>query len=239
MFTTLLSFFTFGLYGQSLRSEGEFYGGIKAGINLSKITSMKFIKRPATESTKEEADYGKFGYGFQLGYFQGYHFSDDLALQVELLYNITNSKTAKMGADDKTYLEKKFRNQSIDLPVLVKYYPAESLYIAAGPKFGFAIYMQEKESNFVNGSEVNGDIAKYENINRNGRIGKIFNFAGVIGIGYDFTENFSLEGRYTYGFAPSVYDADKINIAFSSINNFEIGKNNNYSIWQLGLAYTF
>lgn len=131
-------FFTSNLKAQIFKEEGYFYGGIKLGGSLSKVTMENF----------------KYNFGFQVGVLGGYYITDEFAIELEMLASFRNTKNKQGG---KTFLS----NAYLDFPLLAKVYPLDCFYVLAGPQFAFNFSsdfneFQTKKVNVFNFSAVGG-----------------------------------------------------------------------------------
>ncbi|GGD45942.1 hypothetical protein GCM10011361_11130 [Muriicola marianensis] len=88
----------------------------------------------------------------------------------------------------------------IQVPVLAQFGLVDKFNVVAGPSFGFLLNTEEGE--------------------------KSFNFGAALGLSFDFSENFLVEGRYTLGLSNLVED-----------NEFDASLK--LSGFQLGLGYKF
>ncbi|NER09442.1 Outer membrane protein beta-barrel domain-containing protein [Muriicola jejuensis] len=88
----------------------------------------------------------------------------------------------------------------IQVPVLAQFGLSDKFNVAVGPSFGFLLNTEEGE--------------------------KSFNFGAALGLSFDISENFLIEGRYTLGLSNLVED-----------NEFDASLK--LSGFQLGLGYKF
>ena len=94
----------------------------------------------------------------------------------EHLFSIENNRTIYS-----------IRSNYINLPIAIKYYPLEHLYIEMGPQIGFLISKKHK----IQGE---GNITKYIPLKPNHIDLSLF-----CGLGYKFSNNILLEARYIHG----------------------------------------
>jgi hypothetical protein len=102
--------------------------GIKAGINLASATNL-----------------GKSGFfmGPAAGFFAEYRINPFFAFQPELMYSQQGANAA-----DPYY----FRADYINIPLLVKLFPVNNIFIEMGPQFAFCI--KAKGTSLVEGNQV-------------------------------------------------------------------------------------
>ena len=133
--------------------------------------------------------------GFLIGIFAGVKFNDYLGIQGDLIYS-------QQGADSDT---EKIDMNYLNFPVVLEYYIIRGLNIHAGPQFGMTLDDNVK------------DLYKDETVEA-----ELFEFSGVVGLGYDLSTRFKLEARYNFGLTDIAVD--------------EVGKN---SFISFSLGYSF
>lgn len=134
--------------------------------------------------------------GFLIGIFAGVKFNDNLGIQGDLIYS-------QQGADSD---DEKIDLNYLNFPVVLEYYIIRGLNIHAGPQFGMTLDDNVKDLYKQN------EKAEAE----------LFEFSGVVGIGYDLSTRFKLEARYNFGLTDIAVD--------------EVGKNTFISF---SLGYSF
>lgn len=135
--------------------------GAKAGLNLANVTGE--------QNTKIKA-------GLLAGVLAEIKFSDQLALQPEIVYS---SQGAKSDNSDST-----LRLNYLNIPLMAKFYPMERLSLQAGPQIGFL--MGAKAKTPFSTTDVKDNY-------------KSVDFSLNLGLGYDFTENIFADARYNIG----------------------------------------
>lgn len=142
--------------------------------------------------------------GFQVGAFAEIKISDKFAVQPELMYSTLGAKFDELGTTITQTAD------YIVVPVMAKYYVAESFSLEAGPQIGFLMSAKLK---------ADGDSVDNKDVYNS------TDFGVNVGAGYDFTENISAGVRYTHGLSNITKDSgsDKV-------------MNNNFA---LALAYKF
>lgn len=108
---------------------------------------------------------------------------ENLSIQPELLYSSQGTKINEAGFKDINY-------NYITVPVLAKFYlTTKKLSLEAGPQFAFL---------------VNENVAdQFE--------GETFDFAATVGLGYNITKHFFIQGRYVLGLTEANKDAEVTN----------------------------
>ena len=138
---------------------------------------------------------------FHAGIFAAARFSEKIGIQADVLYSQQGAKF-NSGNFDLTY---------VNIPVVFKYYLVEGqgLNIQIGPQFGFLV-----------DDNIRGVI---NNVEKKVKANET-DIAGVIGLGYEFLENFRLDGRY--------------HIGFTEVSDDPLA-NGKHTYISLGLGYTF
>ncbi len=123
--------------------------------------------------------------GFHVGGFAEIKIIEKLAIQPELLFSTQGTKIdggSFFGDFD-------VKTNYLNIPVLAKYYIVEKFSVEAGPQLGVLLSAK------VDGEDVKDSF-------------KTVDFGFNLGAGYHFTENVSLNLRYTIGLSPLSDDAD-------------------------------
>lgn len=147
--------------------------------------------------------------GFHVGGFAEIKIIDKLAIQPELLFSTQGTQVdgnALTGDWD-------IKTNYINIPVLAKYYIVDKFSVEAGPQLGFLVSAK------VDGEDVKDSF-------------KTVDFGFNLGAGYHFTENISVNLRYTIGLSPLADDADIDNEG----DYYDSAKN---SVLALSFAYKF
>lgn len=144
--------------------------------------------------------------GFQVGGFAEIKIIERLAIQPEVLYSTQGAKQ-EVGM---TNFDSKL--DYINIPVLAKFYVTKQFTVEAGPQIGFLVSAKN-----------NGNNAK--DLYKSADTG--FNF----GAGYNFTDNVSVNLRYTVGISNiEDYNIDNVQQYYDSPKN---------SVLALTLGYKF
>ena len=157
----------------------NFHFGIKTGINLSKETKTE-VERQVQDFNKE------FRKGFHIGGIVTYSINKKWELEGNLMYSQQGYKEHLFSIENNRTIYS-IRSNYINLPIAIKYYPLEHLYIEMGPQIGFLISKKHK----IQGE---GNITKYIPLKPNHIDLSLF-----CGLGYKFSNNILLEARYIHG----------------------------------------
>lgn len=175
----------------------NFHFGIKTGINLS--------KERKTEVERQVEDFDKeFRKGFHIGGIVTYSINKQWELEGNLMYSQQGYKEHLFSIENNRTIYS-IRSNYINLPIAIKYYPLEHLYIEMGPQIGFLISKKHK----IQGE---GNITKYIPLKPNHIDLSLF-----CGLGYKFSNNILLEARYIHG----INNTYK-NVALSQNRNIQI-----------------
>ncbi|MBF4518859.1 PorT family protein [Flavobacterium sp. ANB] len=147
--------------------------------------------------------------GFHVGGFAEIKIAEKFAIQPELLYSAQGSKF-----DGGPFFEDfDVKVDYLNIPVLAKYYIVEKFSVEAGPQLGILL-SAKSEGEDVKDSFKSVDLG--------------FN----VGAGFQFTENLSINLRYTIGLSPISDNAD----IEDEEDYYDSAKNSNLA---LSLAYKF
>ncbi|MCG2460987.1 PorT family protein [Flavobacteriaceae bacterium F89] len=186
--TVIVLFATTVLFGQNRKLDF----GLKGGLNYGKYIP-----------NKSAIDY-KYKFGFYAGAFYSIELDEKIKFQPELMFALQGSHM-KVGEleipnfdwegnpiyNPNTY-EFKYgiHELSILIPLMVKRYVWENLYIGIGPQFGFIVDRNLNSSYQVLDGEDDSFII---------RDGDTFNFGVNFGLGVDMAEKISINSRINYG----------------------------------------
>jgi hypothetical protein len=130
-------------------------------------------------------DYTKALVGFHVGGFAEIKIIEKLAIQPELLFS---AQGAKIEADG-FFSDYDVKTNYLNIPVLAKYYIVDKFSVEAGPQLGVLLSAK------ADGEDVKDGF-------------KTVDFGFNVGAGYHFTDNISLNLRYTIGLSPLSDNAD-------------------------------
>ena len=152
IFTTVVFFI---ISSSNAQDKKDMSFGIKAGLNIATVTNV---------------DNSKVLAGIQGGVFGEFMISDKFAIQPEVLFSAQGVKSEGM----------ELKLDYINIPVLAKYYVADSFSLELGPQIGFLVSAKaegEDVKEFFKTTDVSVDF----------------------GANYDFTKNFMFGVRYNLG----------------------------------------
>jgi hypothetical protein len=175
--------------------------GIRAGANISTwqgetMQSLSSLLDATNGSVSTQSRMG-----FHAGAYTSIQFGDRFALEPGLQYSLkgaemTGRLTGQSGIFDLLNANARFRVEShyIEMPVLAKVYLTEGLHIFAGPQVAYLV------DNKVN---ARASVLGFSALNRTFDINNGFqkwDFSGVAGVGYKFTNGVNVMAAYDYGF---------------------------------------
>jgi opacity protein-like surface antigen len=170
MFLTALTVLAFTFVNAQDAKFGRF--GVKIGANFAGLDGIGSEVKEVLVS-------------YQIGTYREFGISDKFAIQTEALLSSQGSGYREGGRDYK------FNLLYINVPILAKYYVADSFSIEAGPQLGYLLTAKDQ------GVNVKKDLES-------------FDFGFDLGAGYDFTKNISAGVRYNYGLSKVNKDGDKV-----------------------------
>jgi hypothetical protein len=157
--------FAFGFVNAQDKENMSF--GVKGGLNVSSITNAD-----------QDGVNSKSLIGFHAGFFGEFMISDKFAIQPEVLYSTQGVKLDFEG--DKGDLKLDY----INIPVMAKYYVADTFSLELGPQIGFLVSAKAKSGGV---SEDIKDQVKSTDVSLG------------FGASYYFAEKFMLGARYNLG----------------------------------------
>ncbi|SMO60058.1 Outer membrane protein beta-barrel domain-containing protein [Saccharicrinis carchari] len=161
-------------------SQAQF--GLKAGLNVANLTG-------------DDMDGADPRSGGVFGVFAKINLTETIAFQPEALYSMqgaTGSET-EQGYD----IDVTMKLDYINIPLMMKFYPADGFSINAGPQVGFLASAKAK-------AETQG-ISAEEDIKE---AFKSIDFGLNVGLGYDLPMGLGLDFRYNIGLS-NVLDTDE------------------------------
>ena len=164
--------------------------GPKIGLNMSKeYSGIKLYGLSYDENVDFKA-------GLNIGAFGKYEINDKFDIQAELLYSQQGFKHNVPLADYGGNVIKdgyKFSSHYFNIPLVIKYYPFERIYLEAGPQAGFCLNSKLSPKEYAEGI-LDMD---YNTID----------FSLVGGIGLDIGYGLSVNARYNHGFTYTLQDS--------------------------------
>ncbi|MFZ0598174.1 MAG: porin family protein [Flavobacterium sp.] len=147
--------------------------------------------------------------GFHVGGFAEIKIADKFAIQPELLYSAQG-----FTAEERLFVnEFDVKLNYLNIPVLAKYYIVPKFSVEAGPQLGVLLSAKSDGNDVKDGF-------------------KSVDFGFNVGAGFHFTEDLSINLRYTIGISPIAENSDVDN----QQEYYDSAKNSNLA---LSLAYKF
>lgn len=109
------------LISNNTQAQSKIYGGFKISPNYSIIT--------------DKADNLKSGIGYGIGYFEVLELDNKINLQAEI--NYTNTTFITEETNGTTTTKQTINNNSIELPLMIKYRPMDNFSIGLGYQLSF------------------------------------------------------------------------------------------------------
>jgi opacity protein-like surface antigen len=145
--------------------------------------------------------------GFHVGGFAEIKIVEKFAIQPEILFSTQGTKAEAAFGNDVD-----FKLNYLNIPVLAKYYIVDKFSVEAGPQIGVLLSAKAEDE----------DIKDFT---------RSVDFGFNVGAGYHFTDNLSINLRYTIGLSPlSDEDVDNADDYYDSAKNSNLA---------LSLAYKF
>lgn len=157
--------------------------GIKAGMNLSGESDHEY---PAY--TFEGSGYTT---GFALGGVINFQLSHSFDLEADLMYSMQGMKDDLTIMNDKGVFEQtvdyKIRSHYMNLPIVLKYFVMDGLYIECGPQVGYLLSKKDE-------AETVDMTNSFDSSNT-----KKADFSILGGLGIVFKNNMFIDARYIHG----------------------------------------
>jgi hypothetical protein len=215
--------------------------GAKAGVNFANLST--------NYSSLDETSENTMKIGFHVGGLVEIKFSEKFALQPELLYSAQGTTTESSSNDfgfGSSSSESKLSLGYINVPIMVKFYPIEKLFIEAGPQVGFLISAKEKSEGTTTITYTNGEgmeVTETESFDTETDMKdfyKSIDFGINFGVGYEFTENLFANVRYNLGLSniaeePEIDGFDE----FEEFDAFFEAFDEKNRVIQLSIGYKF
>lgn len=179
----------------SFANAQEVKFGAKVGMN---IANQKFEGSGVTLTANSIV-------GVQVGGFGEVKVNDKFAIQPEVLFSTEGSELKSEGE------EVTFNLSYINVPVMVKFYPAPKFNIQAGPQVGLLVAAK----------------GKYQGVKEDIKDGyKTANFGLNLGAAYEFTKKCFVDARYNFGLS-------------NIMDNTEEGVKNKGAVLSFAVGYKF
>ena len=173
-----------------VKSQEKIELGVKAGINLTNMTSGFLIDE-------------NYKTNFHIGLLAEIPFGGKFSLQPEIVYSTygTKAKTTALDAGISSAVSDEYSLEYIQVPLLAKIYLFENFSIEIGPSFNFLVNSEEKLGSYSYSDKA-----------------KSFEFGGALGISYKLKSSFFGSVRYTNGFTKvlkeDIFDENAKNYGF-------------------------
>lgn len=169
----------------SLTSKSQVKFGVKAGINLSRLTEAEWKIKP----------------GFHLGTYAQINLMQKFSLQADLMYSmqggITYYHVPLYYFSSDTYTKIYQKLHYVLMPITFQCTPIKYLTIEAGPQFGFALKASHFNKEFFKGVE---DTERSREYIHDREAYNLFDIGLVAGLKFNITKNINLYARYAIGF---------------------------------------
>lgn len=164
--------------------------GVKAGLNLSSLTS-------SLEGFNVEPKFG-----FHLGGYAVLSLTDKFSIQPELVYSFQGAKEegseeAELNGTSFQYSHKSnLKLQYVNIPILIKFNPVGSFYVLAGPQFGFIMSAKAEYSESYKANDefysASGEVNLKDAI-------KDLDLGATVGLGVALKSKINVDLRLNYG----------------------------------------
>lgn len=181
--------------------------GLEGGFGLSSVSSMLPVDgAPSVKNNTIKSS-------LQVGALLNVEFGSAFEMQPELLYTkqgfkATVSETGELINNDPNW---KVTSHYLSVPLAMKFYLLRGFYLSAGPQFSVLLSKKERLDEELEMSHIYGS-----------HTNKV-DFSVFVGMGYRFTPNMYVEGRYNHG----LVEMSKL---------YTGGKNRNF---QVSIGYIF
>ena len=166
--------------------------GVKGGLNISEETNMEH----------DPTDDMAFRMGFHVGGVANFAIDDNWEVEADLLYSMQGFKnkillSEEQNLDDANYT---VTSHYLNLPIALKFFPVEGLYVEGGPQVGYLLSKKDKLKGDDTGMSLYDSSAT-----------KKLDFGVFAGLGYRFSNGIFVEGRYIHGLTGTskLYDGSK------------------------------
>jgi len=192
-------------------SFAQFSGGLKGGATMSSMSGDK-----STGWT-----YGS-NFGFHVGAFGNYAFTDMISAQLELLYSTKGWKESSSSSSFS--FKETITPKYLDIPILLQAKLSSGLFFQVGPEIGLLMSAHYKSTSTIAGNTHTSDTTDTKGWNKT-------DFAIGVGAGYQMESGLSFGLRANIGLA---------NINDNSSTSTAATKPVDHNMWyQLSIGYAF
>lgn len=191
----------------------------KVGYNVAHISGLQ--------------DEAKIRHGINVGLSVEYSLIRPIAIETGIYYSLQGATMEYEYGKELITLDLDIDNDYINIPILIKGYIYNGIYIYGGPQIGFLVNSKLNISgniNFFDLAEWNNndsyDIGEYQN--------KV-DFSGIIGLGYQLKIGLLISANYNFGFN-KLFKSDKFEV--EGLNLTDISSTHN-RVFQLNIGWKF
>lgn len=169
--------------------------GIRGGTNLSNVSKSHASDNKTT-----------YRFGSTAGIYTTIKLNNNLFIQPELLYSSEGYKRTITPSND-LRISYHVHSHYLNLPVLVKYKLNNGIVFELGPQASYLMGGHIKyQYNYINTEDVAVEYSEKEDIK--GDTTRSFEFAGVIGVGYELKGGYSINARFTQGITNFIHSSN-------------------------------
>ena len=174
----------------ALAAQAQVTLGLRGGTNLSSIThNSEYPGNP------------KFKFGATGGVYATIAVNKNFAVQPELLYTSQGYKQKESYNVGLTLKENySFKTDYLSLPILAKYKLNNGVVFELGPQISYLLEGQINDVIDVKNEQGIVQTLSQRIYLNDEDLTHDFDFAGVVGVGYQIKGGYSINARYTYGF---------------------------------------
>ena len=182
----------------ALSAQAQVTLGLRGGANLSSITH-----------NSEYSENPKFKFGATGGVYATIAVNKNFAIQPELLYTSQGYKRKESYNIGLTLKDNfSLKTDYLSLPILAKYKLDNGVVFELGPQVSYLLGGQVNQI-----IDIKNDKGIVETLSQRIYLNDVdtthdFDFAGVVGVGYQIKGGYSINARYTYGFTSFVKNED-------------------------------
>lgn len=179
------------------------------------------------------SDEAKIRHGINVGLSVEYSLIRPIAIETGIYYSLQGTTMEYEYGKELITLDFDIDNDYINIPILIKGYIYNGIYIYGGPQIGFLVNSKLNISGNINFF----DLAEWKN-NDSYDIGEYQNkvdFSGIIGLGYQLKIGLLISANYNFGFN-KLFKSDKFEV--EGLNLTDISNTHN-RVFQLNIGWKF